>query len=135
MFAVNIEILILSVNCPMKEISQFYVNTYFFFFNRFCLLLMQVNIAAITRDYSFSIYAKFSEKLTFRTPWYAHVRVYIRGIRNISFLENFAYFLNEWSPSKFKNIWSRLICRCWMASLSNYPVLLKWNYKPFNAWW
>ena len=30
-------------------------------------------------DHSFSTYAKFSEKLTFLTPWYAHVRVHIRG--------------------------------------------------------
>ena len=37
------------------------------------------------RDYSLSKYAKFSEKLAFLTPWYAHVR------------ENFADLLNEWS--------------------------------------
>ena len=30
-------------------------------------------------DYSFTTYAKFSEKLTFLTPRYAHVRVRIRG--------------------------------------------------------
>ena len=30
-------------------------------------------------DHSFSTYAKFSEKLIFLTPWYAHVRVRIRG--------------------------------------------------------
>ena len=30
-------------------------------------------------DHSFSTYAKFSEKLTFLTPWYAHVSVRIRG--------------------------------------------------------
>ena len=30
------------------------------------------------RDHSFSWYAKFSEKLTFRTPWYTHVRVHIK---------------------------------------------------------
>ena len=31
------------------------------------------------RDHSLSTIAKFSEKLTFPTPWYAHVRVRIRG--------------------------------------------------------
>ena len=37
------------------------------------LYLLQV------RDHSFSTYVKFSEKLTFFTPWYVHVRVRIRG--------------------------------------------------------
>ena len=30
------------------------------------------------RDHLFSIYAKLFEKVTFLTPWYAHVRVHIR---------------------------------------------------------
>ena len=32
-----------------------------------------------------SMYAKFDEKLTFLTPWYAHVRVRIRGLWMIFF--------------------------------------------------
>ena len=47
-----------------------------------------------TRDHPFSTYAKFSEKLTFVTPRYAHVRVRIMGVRNVSFSENFAYVVN-----------------------------------------
>ena len=39
------------------------------------------------RGHPLSTYAKFSEKLTFLTSWYAHVRV-------CSFSENFAYVLN-----------------------------------------
>ena len=35
--------------------------------------------SAYSRDYSVSTYIKFSEKLTFLTPWYAHVRVGIGG--------------------------------------------------------
>ena len=35
--------------------------------------------ALIPRDHSFSTYAKFSKKLAFLTPSYAHVRVRIRG--------------------------------------------------------
>ena len=31
------------------------------------------------RDHSFITFAGFSEKLAFLTPWYAHVRVRIRG--------------------------------------------------------
>ena len=38
-------------------------------------------------------YAKFFEKLTFLTPWYALVRVY-QGVRNVSFSENFACVRN-----------------------------------------
>ena len=38
---------------------------------------------------TFSTYSTFSEKLTFLTPWYAHIRTY----------EHFAYVLNEWSHS------------------------------------
>ena len=49
-------------------------------------------------DHSFSTYAKFSEKQTFFTQWYAHVRV--QGVKNVSSSENFAYVLNEWSPLK-----------------------------------
>ena len=48
----------------------------------------------LQNDHPFSTYAKFFEKLTFLTPWYTHVRA---RIRNVSFLENFAYTLNEWS--------------------------------------
>ena len=50
-------------------------------------------------------YAKFSEKLTFLTPWCAHVCVHIRGIRNVSFLENFAYeFLHKTSSYIFYRV-------------------------------
>ena len=44
----------------------------------------------MTRDHSFSTYATFTEKLTFLTSCYAHVR--------ISFSENLAYVLNQWFP-------------------------------------
>ena len=37
-----------------------------------------LTVLVYERDHSFSTYAKFSEKLTFLTPWYA-VRVRIRG--------------------------------------------------------
>ena len=49
------------------------------------------------RDHPLSTYAKVSKKLTFLTPWYAQVRVRIRGFRNVSFSENFAYALNRWT--------------------------------------
>ena len=43
------------------------------------------------RDHSFSTFAKFSEKLTFLTPWNANTPW------NVSFSENFALVLNEWT--------------------------------------
>ena len=49
--------------------------------------------------HSFSKYAKFSGKLTFITPLYAHARAGNREVSNVSFSENFAYALNEWAPT------------------------------------
>ena len=64
----------------------------------------------LIRNYLFSKYAKFSEKLKFLTPWYAHIRTcdtHVRtrgtrtcayqGVQNFSFSENFTYILNEWA--------------------------------------
>ena len=48
---------------------------------------------------SFNTYAKFSEKLIFVTPWFAHGRV-----RNNSFLENFAHVVNEWSFGRVERL-------------------------------
>ena len=45
-------------------------------------------------EHSFSAKAKFSEKLTFLTLCYAHVRV-CEGVKNVSFSESFTYVLSE----------------------------------------
>ena len=39
---------------------------------------MSVKKNVIIWGHPFSVYAKFLEKLTFLTPWYAHVRMRIR---------------------------------------------------------
>ena len=58
-----------------------------------------------TLGHPLSMYAKFSGKLTFLTPWYAHVRTCVyQGVRNVSFLEHFAHVLNGWPPWKLKII-------------------------------
>ena len=50
-----------------------------------------------TRYHLFSTYAKFSEKLAFPGSWIrTRTNVYQRE-RKISFLDNFAHVLNEWS--------------------------------------
>ena len=42
-------------------------------------------------DHSLSMYAKYSEKLTFLTLLYAHERSFAyKGVRNVSFSEDFA---------------------------------------------
>ena len=52
----------------------------------------------LLKDHPFSTYAKPSEKLTFLTSWYAHVRTCAyQGVRNVSFSESFAYLLNGWT--------------------------------------
>ena len=52
----------------------------------------------IVMDHSVSTNAIFFEKLTFLTPWYAHVHVSIRGKEMLVF-QIFTYVLNEWSLS------------------------------------
>ena len=58
-------------------------------------------------DYPFSTYAKFSKKLTFLALWYTHVRVCVRGWKNVELSEYFAYIfyvLNGWPL--FQSRWS-----------------------------
>ena len=42
-----------------------------------------------------STYVKFSEKLTFLTPWYAHLRVRIRGLEMLVFREILRTYLMD----------------------------------------
>ena len=46
------------------------------------------NFEILTRDHPFSMNEIFFEKLTVRIPRYVHVRVGIRRLSNVSFLEN-----------------------------------------------
>ena len=48
-----------------------------------------------------STYAKFSEKLTFPTPWYAHVRVRIRGLEILAFRKILRTYLIDDPYSNF----------------------------------
>ena len=49
------------------------------------------------RDHPFSTYAKFPEKTNFSYPVIRTRAFAYKGLRNISFLENFTYVLNGWS--------------------------------------
>ena len=42
------------------------------------------------------MHTKFPKKLTCLPPWCANVRARIKGVRNVSFSENFAHVLNGW---------------------------------------
>ena len=53
---------------------------------------LQCSCTQTSRDHSFSTYAKFSEKLTFLTPWYTHVREY--GLTKTTFTNLFITYLS-----------------------------------------
>ena len=65
-----------------------------------CILLRDRTSMSFLGGYPLSIYAKFSEKLTFLTPWYTHTCAY-QGVRNVSFSENFPYVINGWPLHAF----------------------------------
>ena len=47
------------------------------------------------KGHPLSTYTKFSEKLTFLTPWYAHVRVRIRGLEMLVFRKILRVYLMD----------------------------------------
>ena len=47
------------------------------------------------RGHLLRTYAKFSEKLIFLTPWYAHVRVRIRGLQMLVFRKILGTYLMD----------------------------------------
>ena len=54
---------------------------------------------SLVRGHSFSTFAKLSKKLTY-TPWYTQSKCVTRGVRDVSFSENIASVINEWSLMK-----------------------------------
>ena len=62
----------------------------------------QLRQIASVWGHSFSTYAKFSEKLTFLNPWYAHIHVSRtcahQGVRNASFSEKFSVITRWMTP-------------------------------------
>ena len=58
------------------------------FWLTFLLILFQ-------RGYPLSTYVKFSEKLTFLTPWYAHICARIRGLEMLVFREILRTYLMD----------------------------------------
>ena len=85
-------------------------------------------------DHSFSTFAQFSEKITFLTPWYAHVGVRIRGKK--------CYFFGKCCVrTKWMILWVTMILN-WVKE-RNYHVIfellrtevqfaMNWNIKIEN---
>ena len=69
------------------------------------------------RGHRLSTYAKFSEKLTFLTPWYAEVK-------NVNFSENFAYVLNEWPLNQFLLVTIHKYLYCTLVILYKFTLHL-----------
>ena len=53
------------------------------------VILKTLEMSLLLRDYPFSMYAKFSEKLKFRSCPCAY-----QGVRIVNFSENFTYVIN-----------------------------------------
>ena len=81
--------------------------------------IMDPRAQLLRRDHSFITYAKFFEKLTFLTHFLPPTCVY-QGVINISFSENCAYVVNEWSRICYllsENSHSRIFWTCWITFL------------------
>ena len=76
------------------------------------------------KDYAFSTYLKFSEKLTFY-PLIRTRKCAYQGVRSNSFSENFAYVPNEWFVKR-----NEFVSVCWdhllLKGLSNFIVRGVW---------
>ena len=99
------------------------------------LLFTKVSIylSILTRNHSFSPYAKFSEKPSFLIPRYAHVSV--SGGKKCQFWENFTFLLIEWSPSFFQEkILSFVLSASWdgINFLRWYPLKNEIDWKHYH---
>ena len=79
------------------------------------------------RGHPLSTYAKYSEKLAFLTPWYAHVRVRIRELEIIVFRKSLpTYLMMAHKERKRQFIYKHL---CFLWSYWRYVLINHGNYK------
>ena len=76
-------------------------------------------------DYSFSTYAKFSKKLTFLIPYQ----------EEISFSENFAYVLNEWTLGLQVYQKETSVQLFFREFFKNFQNSLCWTTLEEYLWW
>ena len=78
-----------------------YGSVYFF-----KLQIPHISLPYNIRGHPLSAYSKFSEKLTFLTPWYAHVRLRIRRLEMLVFRKILRTYLMDdpltWYSTKYK---------------------------------
>ena len=70
-----------------------------------CSSALNAAFQTLHRGHPLSAYTKFSEKLIFLTPWYAHVHVGIRGLEMLVFRKILRTYLMD-GPTHTPN-------RCW----------------------
>ena len=73
------------------------------------------------------MYVKFSEKLTFLTPWYAHVRVRIRGLEMLVFRKILRTYLMD-EPKAISEARSN-------HSLVSQATVLQWGVFLITVFW
>ena len=77
---------------PPENVRKYFVSWPFQGIQKWNIVLKWDNVLIVVlictqtpRDHPLSTYAKYSKKLTFLTPWYAHVRVCIRRLEMLVF--------------------------------------------------
>ena len=94
-------------NCTLLSIQAKWLPTFAMTAANSNILLWKMNddksCKTIAKNHSFSVCWKFSKKLTFLTPFQAHVKCEYKGGRNVGFSENFAYVLKKWPKRKTWN--------------------------------
>ena len=87
---------------PATRLLFFWLIELKFTARKYYLITVSYYRVCYERDHSSIAYARCSEKLTFLTPWSAHLRMYVcQGLR-ISFSEDFLHVLNKWSQNLVK---------------------------------
>ena len=114
-----------SINVWPCKTTQSFLNKEIKFLLKFHLTKKQFVIStnSCKRDHTFSTFAKFFEKLTYQ------------GVRNVSFSENLANVLNEWSQIRKRRVPAFTKNEMKFCGLMNSISLDLWNNSFFvNCW-
>ena len=109
---------ILCFTCFVKFLQRCFCSSVLWFKHELKKSSWETNFTLNICNHLFISYAKLSEKLTFLTTWYTYVRVRAyQGVRNVSFAENFAHVLHEWSKFVQALFISKICSLSWRRSL------------------
>ena len=102
--AFNIHYVILvSLLLTLNIFHIFFYCFYCWLWKSKCLLRLNILAKSFIGGHPLSTYAKFSEKLTFLTSWYAHVRVRIKGLEMLVFRKILRTYLMD-DPLMFDRV-------------------------------